>query len=181
MRKCLSYGAFVTRRGAKPPAMAMWTNIKDFVQSLAGEEDTAADLGEEQLRLASAALLVHATLIDGDVDTRETKTLKRLLESQYGLSAREVTSLISEAKEREHDAVDLYGFTSVLTGRLGQDGRRKIVEMLWEIVMADGVIHEFEANLVWRVAELLGVSARDRIRLRKSVEQRLLKSVWDED
>ena len=159
--------------------MALWTNIKDFMQSLSGEEAAEHDLGEEQLRLASAALLVHATLIDGDVDSRETTALKRVLESQYGLSAREVNALVAEAQEREHEAVDLYGFTSVLTGKLGQEGRLKIVEMLWEIVMADGVVHEFEANLVWRVAELLGISARDRIRSRKLVEQRQLKSVWD--
>ncbi len=37
--------------------------------------------------------------------------------------------------------------------------------MLWEVVMADGVIHEFESNLVWRTAELLGVSTRDRVTL----------------
>ena len=45
--------------------------------------------------------------------------------------------------------------------------------MLWEIAMADCVVHEFESNLVWRVAELLGVSARDRELLRKTVASRL--------
>jgi uncharacterized tellurite resistance protein B-like protein len=47
------------------------------------------------------------------------------------------------------------------------------VEMLWEIVMADGVVHAFESNLLWRTAELLGVSTRDRVTLRKMVEARL--------
>ena len=45
--------------------------------------------------------------------------------------------------------------------------------MLWEIAMADYVVREFESNLVWRVAELLGVSARDRELLRKTVASRL--------
>ena len=45
--------------------------------------------------------------------------------------------------------------------------------MLWEIAMADRVVHEFESNLVWRVAELLGVSARDRVLMRKTVASRL--------
>jgi uncharacterized tellurite resistance protein B-like protein len=38
--------------------------------------------------------------------------------------------------------------------------------------MADGVVDEFESNLVWRAAELLGVSTRDRVVLRKAVEGR---------
>jgi len=33
-----------------------------------------------------------------------------------------------------------------------QEGRKQIIEMLWEIAMADCVVHEFEPNLVWRVA-----------------------------
>jgi len=45
--------------------------------------------------------------------------------------------------------------------------------MLWEMAMADGVVHEFESNLVWRVSELLGVSARDRVTLKKLVASRV--------
>jgi uncharacterized tellurite resistance protein B-like protein len=52
---------------------------------------------------------------------------------------------------------------------LDQNGRKRIVEMLWEVVMADGIVHPFESNLVWRAAELLGVSTRDRVILKQEV------------
>ena len=74
--------------------------------------------------------------------------------------------------QEESESVDLFGFTNVLCRELDQDGRKRIVEMLWEVVMADGVIHEFELNLVWRTAELLGVSTRDRVTLRQAVAAR---------
>jgi uncharacterized tellurite resistance protein B-like protein len=86
--------------------------------------------------------------------------------------ADEARRLIREAIVRDHGAVDLHRFTSVLCAQLDQDGRKQIIEMLWEIAMADCVVHEFESNLVWRVAELLGVSARDRELLRKTVASR---------
>ena len=41
--------------------------------------------------------------------------------------------------------------------------------MMWDVVFADGVVSEFEENVVWRIAELLGVSNRDRIMLRQKV------------
>ena len=41
--------------------------------------------------------------------------------------------------------------------------------MMWQLVFADGKVHEFEDNLIWRVAELLGVSSQVRIRLKQSV------------
>ena len=78
--------------------------------------------------------------------------------------------MIAIANERDKEAVDLYGFTSVLKRELDEAGRIEIIEMMWKLVFADGEIHEFEDNLVWRVAELLGVSRRDRIRMRQNVE-----------
>lgn len=150
----------------------MWDKLRDFVDRMSGEEPSLEALGEEELRLAAAALLVRASVIDGEVDERERQRVEALLHDRYGLGEAETQKLIEEAKAREHDAVDLYGFTSVLAGRLDGEGRLQIVEMLWEVVMADGVVHEFESNLVWRVAELLGVSSRDRIRLRKKIEAR---------
>jgi uncharacterized tellurite resistance protein B-like protein len=41
--------------------------------------------------------------------------------------------------------------------------------MLWEIVYADGKVSEFEDNLIWRAADLLGISSRERVELRRQV------------
>jgi uncharacterized tellurite resistance protein B-like protein len=154
--------------------MALWTRLKDFVDTFADAEGNTQEtsLGEEEVRLAAAALLVHATVVDGIVDRREGEVLRDVLERRFDLGHGDAGRLIKQAVEKEKEAVDLYGFTSILKSRLDRDGRLKIVEMLWEVVVADGVIHELEANLVWRAAELLGVTSRDRVLLRKRVENR---------
>jgi uncharacterized tellurite resistance protein B-like protein len=103
----------------------------------------------------------------------ERRKLKALLQERFDLGGDEIRPLLEEADAREHESVDLYRFTSVLCRELDQDGRKRIVEMLWEVVMADGVLHEFETNLVWRTAELLGVSTRDRVTLRQAVAARV--------
>ena len=54
------------------------------------------------------------------------------------------------------------------------------IELLWEMVYADGVRHELEDNVVWRVSELLGVSGRDRVHMRQRVQERLGLSGGDE-
>ena len=69
----------------------------------------------------------------------------------------------------EGEAVDLYHFTSVIMRSLNEEGRLRIVEMMWELVYADGQVSEFEDNVVWRAADLLGVSSRDRIDLKHRV------------
>ena len=125
--------------------------------------------GEDDYRVAAAALLFHATAIDGTVAEAEGRMLVELLRRRFGLDAGDADELIEAAKAADLEAVDLYGFTSVLTRRLDAADREKIIEMMWQIVYADGTVHEFEDNLIWRVAELLGVSTQARIRLKQAV------------
>jgi len=47
------------------------------------------------------------------------------------------------------------------------------VEMLWEVVYADGVLHDYEANLLRRIGGLIYVSDMDRGNARKRVMTRL--------
>ena len=152
--------------------MTLWAKFKELVDRVSGEDQPARSLREEELRLAAAALLVRASVIDGKIDASERRKLKTLLKERFELEGEEARSLLVEAVVREHESVDFYRFTSVLCRELDQDGRKRIVEMLWEVVMADGVVHEFESNLVWRAAELLGVSTRDRVILKRAVARR---------
>ena len=66
--------------------------------------------------------------------------------------------MIASATLVEGEAVDLYHFTSVIMRSVNEEGRFRIVEMMWELVYADGQVSEFEENVVWRAADLLGVS-----------------------
>jgi len=153
--------------------MSLWNRLVNFVEGVDDDEGRLKDMHEEELRVASAALLINAGSIDGKFDGNEKQKVKALLQRRFDLKPDELKRLFQEASAEEREAVDLYRFTKVLCRDLDQDGRKRIVVMLWEVVMADGVVDEFETNLVWRVAELIGVSTRDRVTLRKMVEARL--------
>ena len=153
--------------------MSLWNKLKDLVEGVDRDSSRAKNLREEELRQAAGALLITAGGIDGRFERDEERKVKVLLQTRFDLEPDEVRQLFEESAERERDAVDLYRFTSVLCRELDQDGRKRVVEMLWEVVLADGQVDEFESNLVWRVAELIGVSTRDRVTLRKQVEARL--------
>lgn len=142
--------------------------IKSFLTDLTGAADKR-DLGEDEDRLAAAALLFHATAVDGVVSPDERKVLANLLMRQFDLDTEDAAALVADAEVADKEAIDLYGFTSVLKRRFDEADREKIVEMMWKLVYADGTVHEFEDNLIWRVAELLAVPSQTRIRLKQSV------------
>ena len=145
--------------------------FRDLWTKLNGADDAdTSKLNDDELQIASAALLVHAAKIDGSLEATEMNQISWLLKERFMLSDTELDDLLRDADTKEENAVDLYGFTSVLKRHLDQDGRQHMVEMLWEIVLADRELDRFEENLVWRVAELLGVSSQDRISLKQKVQ-----------
>jgi uncharacterized tellurite resistance protein B-like protein len=98
--------------------------------------------------------------------------LHSLIETSFKLDPGTADQLIASATRAESDAVDLYRFTSVIMREVDEAGRRRIVEMMWEMVFADGKVTEFEDNVLWRAADLLGISGRDRIDLKHAVQER---------
>ena len=95
----------------------------------------------------------------------ERDKLHAVLKARFSLDDAATEELIDVGTLAENEAVDLYHFTSLINRSLDEAGRLGIVEMMWEIVFADGRVNEFEDNLMWRAADLLGVSSRDRIAL----------------
>lgn len=142
--------------------------LTSLLDRLAGPKQ-AENLGDEELRTASAALLVHAMAIDGVIKEEEAERLRHLIAAHFGLPPEDVNRLLIEAERQERDAIDIYRFTSVLRDRLPLDQKREIIAMMWRVVFADGHLEALEDNLVWRTAELLAVPARDRMQLKQMV------------
>src|ERR1700712_666226 len=140
--------------------------IADVVSPNAHAEQKFDDTG---YRLAATALLIHVISIDGEPTATEKRKLHSLIESSFGLDRGTADRLIASATLVEGEAVDLYHFTSVIMRSVDEAGRLRIVEMMWELVYADGEVSEFEDNVVWRAADLLAVSSRDRIDLKHRV------------
>ena len=121
-------------------------------------------------RLAVAALLVHLASVDGSSSAIEAKAISHALKDHDGLEEADVKKLIAEARRRDKEAVDFYQFTSRLA-RLEEDEKIEIIRMMWNVVFVDDTNHELEDNMVWRVAELIGVSSRQRTILRNQARR----------
>lgn len=148
----------------------MLDRLRKFIFDVSGLGDEAAtSFAEDDYRLAATALLVHVVNADGTTAAVELTRLRSVIDTEFGLDARATAELLQKAEDSDREAVDFYRFTSVLKRTLDDDRRRKIVEMMWDVAFADGVIDELEENSIWRVAELLGVSTRERVLLRQRV------------
>jgi uncharacterized tellurite resistance protein B-like protein len=147
----------------------MFAALKQFLNDFTDGHQDSVRFGDNDYRLAAAALLVHTAMIDGTMSQAEHERLRGMVMQRFGLDDTTTEELLREATEVESGAVDLYRFTSLLNRTLDEEGRSKIVEMMWQVVYADGRVSEFEDNLIWRAADLLHVPQRTRIALRQKV------------
>ena len=147
----------------------MLDGLRQFIADIVSPDAQDRAFDETDYRLAATALLVHVVSLDGEPTEIEKRKLHSLIESRFGLDPGTADRLISSATRVEGEAVDLYHFTSVIMRSVNEEGRLRIVEMMWELVYADGRVNEFEDNVVWRTADLLGISSRQRITLRRRV------------
>lgn len=127
------------------------------------------------LEIAVAVLLVEAARMDSHFDDAERKVIERLLAQKFQLAAEQTRELVRKALVVDDRSNQLYPFTRVAVERMDLAQRIGLIEMLWEVAYADGVLDPDEDALLRRVAGLIYVSDVDRASARIRVLERLAK------
>lgn len=132
-------------------------------------QEKSAELTEQELRLATAALLVEVASIDRVFDDTELERLQILLEQKFSLTHNETEQLIAEAKSASTDSASLYEFTKHINEQLDEPAKIKLVEGLWEIAYADQNLDKHEEHIIRRIADLIHVRHIDFIRTKNKI------------
>lgn len=144
--------------------------MKRLLRSLLGQADPAPTA---DVRLAVAALMVEAATLDGNFGAEERERVLGLLARSFRFDAAAAERLLAEAQGVAERSVQLVGMTRLVKDSFDHDQRVELLEMLWEVVYADGQLHDYEANLLRRLAGLLYVSDQEAGAARKRVLARM--------
>jgi len=134
---------------------------------LTGTEAASVPTGADELQLAVAALLVEAARMDDNFDAKERAAIERILAARFDLTPGAVHTLVEAAEERMREATQYFPFTHAITTQLSTQQRVDIIEMLWEVAYADGVLDPHEDMLLRQIAGLIHVPDRERGEARK--------------
>ena len=132
--------------------------------------------GNSRMQLAAAALLIEAAYMDEQFDESERAVISDLVRRRFDLQLADSERLLFEAESAVAKSQQLYEFTRAVNDRFTPEQRIELMEMLWEVVYADGRVHDFEVSLLRRLGGLLYVSDQDRALARQRVVQRLGQS-----
>ncbi len=146
--------------------------MKNFLQKFLNLEPENAD-GEDlerSLQVATAVLLVEVARADFVVQDEEKVSLRHLLARQFDLSGEQLDALMSEAVADADRLVSIQHITRLLNEHYEHAMKVRVVEMMWQLVYADGDKDHYEEHLIRQVAELLYLSHGEFIQARHKAE-----------
>jgi uncharacterized tellurite resistance protein B-like protein len=141
------------------------------LKKIFGQESTRDGLlaKREPIETLTAALLIELARSDFSESDVEAAVIRQMLRDRFRLDDAALDTLLTDAKKRADTATSLHEFTHLLNQELPETEKLAIVEMLWKVSHADGRIDKHEEHLIQRIAGLLHISDRDRVRLKLKV------------
>jgi len=151
----------------------MLTKLQQFFHQYLSEKAKNDIPLERRLQMATAALMVEMLHVDEQVTDEEDEKLYNILKQRFSLDKDEIENLINLAHNEKQNATDYYTFTSLINEHYTQQQKIKLVENLWQLAFADGVLDKYEEHLIRRLADLLHVPHKDFIRTKHKTIQHL--------
>jgi len=101
---------------------------------------------------AISALLVHAAKIDEIYTDQEKKLIKNFIKSY--LKDEEINETLKKAEEIENNSNQLLKFTNIIKQH-STNIKKEVIEHLWEVIISDGTVDQYESNLMRRICGLI--------------------------
>ena len=105
-----------------------------------------------------SGLMIEAAYTDGRIDSIELNKIKSSLINVFNEDSEDVDLVLKEAVNNKNNSKSLHHYTSYINKNFADDKKLLLIEALWEIVLSDGEVHDFESNLIRRLAGLLYIS-----------------------
>ncbi len=127
--------------------------IKSFFK-----KKNVANSSEESVLIA--ALLIHAAKMDENYTIEEKKIIEQAMTKLTGKNSTEISEIIVSAEKKEAEENQIVTFTREIKKK-DTDFRKKVIDVLWKIILSDGKSDMYESNLMRRICGLLYVSDRE--------------------
>ena len=103
-------------------------------------------------------LMIEAANSDGNIDSDEINKIKKILINIFKEDKEEVELTLNNAIQNSNNSKSLFFYTSKINKNYSEEKKLLLIETLWEIVLSDGKLHDYETSLIRRLAGLLYIS-----------------------
>ncbi len=148
----------------------MLDSIRKFFDEYVFDDADERVSTEHRLQVATAALLIEMMLQDDVEAGQEKQAVMDALRDKFKLSLDEAGELYELACKERVQATDYHQFTRLIAAHFNQAQKIRIIEYLWSVAYADGMLDKYEEHMVRRIADLIHVSHKDFLQAKHKFE-----------
>ena len=130
----------------------------NLLKNILNNKNSIEEKGDTKNLELLCGLMIEAAYTDGQIDENELNKIKSSLINIFEEDPNEVNLVLDEAIKNKNNSKSLHHYTSFINKNFTDDKKLLLIEALWEIVLSDGEVHDFESNLIRRLAGLLYIS-----------------------
>ena len=138
----------------------MFSNLKTAFQNITSKNKNEDEYEGEDIQ-AVIILLLEACQIDGDTGKIELEYIKKLLTNKFNFTPDHAEKNLNEALEKSDERIEIFSQIKIILNEMNHEERIDVIEMMWGVILSDGIIDDFEANLMRRMNGLLYVSGEE--------------------
>ena len=138
----------------------MFSNLKTAFQNITSKDKKENEYEGEDIQ-AVIILLLEACQIDGDTGKVELEYIKKLLVNKFSFTPNQAESNLLEALEKSDERIEIFSQIKIILNEMDHEERIDVIEMMWGVILTDGIVDDFEANLMRRMNGLLYVSGAE--------------------
>ena len=138
----------------------MFSNLKTAFQNITSKNKNEDEYEGEDIQ-AVIILLLEACQIDGDIGKIELEYIKKLLINKFHFTPDQAEKNLIEALEKSDERIEIFSQIKIILNEMNHEERIDVIEMMWGVILSDGIIDDFEANLMRRMNGLLYVSGEE--------------------
>ena len=135
----------------------MFSNLKTALKKITSKTEEEEEYKGEDIQ-AVIILLIEACQIDGETGQEEVQYIKKLLINKFNFSEADADANINTALNDNNKRIEIFSQIKIILNEMDHQERIEVIQMMWGVILADGIIDDFEANLMRRMNGLLYIS-----------------------
>ena len=135
----------------------MFSNLKAAIQKVISKDSGEEEYKGEDIQ-AVIVLLLEACQIDGETDNVEIEYVTNLLINKFNFTQSEAEENINKTLKNNAERIEIFSQIKIILNEMDHNERIEVIEMMWGVILSDGVVDDFEANLMRRMNGLLYIS-----------------------
>lgn len=139
----------------------------DLIKKILANKQGAVEVSEaeslDRTQLAASVVLLEAAYADFDCTDEELDHVAQTLQTEFNVSQEYVEELLEVAHQERSQAIDLWQFTNQINQQFSMDEKKSVLEGVWRIIYADGILEKHEDHFVRKLTTLLRLSHKDMI------------------